>query len=203
MFMGLLVSFYIPPICIPTTPHWFSVSCKSQVYLFGIPQAPAGDDVHVHLQHACDEWDNSILSPLSCSAAAATRQHLHEAASHLHNNQNMARFLEDELKEQTEMSKRDFEGLLFLCSVACVYTPASTRWSAGRKLPRCWDTPDRRSRQQQRDGHRGDKRQPRPCWCSSGRQLSTHLSAGRTCMHTTHTRVWPHAEQPPLLHPHS
>lgn len=74
---------------------------------------------------------------------------------------------------------------IYFCVELYLYTPASTRSSAGRKLQRYWDTPVRHNRQRQRDGPRGDKRQLRLCWCSLGRQLSTHLSAGHTCIQAT------------------
>lgn len=181
--MGPLVSISSPSvtcsICIPTAPAGFQWDVNLKNTLLETPRPL----LEMRYKHIFSILLMNEIIPFCLLFPVPLQwqgQYLHEATSHLHNNQNMARTLEKELKEQTEMSEQDLEDAL-LCRVASVYTPASTRLSVGRKLQRYWDIPVRHNRQRQRDGPQGDKRQPRLCWCSLGRQLSTHLSAGHTC----------------------
>jgi len=79
---------------------------------------------------------------------------------------------------------------VYIVYLVCLYTvPVSIHLSEGRKLPQYWDTPARHIRPQHRDSRQGDKHQQRLCWCSSGPQLSTHLSEGHTCTHAVFTQL--------------
>lgn len=101
LLLSLALSAYHKPLC-------FSVRCKSQQYPFGNPQAPLSYKRIFSILPMKEIIQFCLLFPVPLQWQG---QYLHEATAHFRNNENMARTLEEELKEQAETG---FSGYTFV-----------------------------------------------------------------------------------------